>query len=80
MHSNYCHNCGRPLSKQKPLSLEQLRGMDGEAVYIINQSQHPQNCRSCWEVVSSISEDILYPKGADYCYRIDDYGKTWIAY
>jgi|GEM_PF-4916905 len=58
---------------------EELEEMIGEPIYIINQSEHQQNFRSCWEIISNISDGTLYPKGADYCYRLDDYGRTWTA-
>lgn len=71
----------------KPLTLEQLREMDGKPVFIINKSNHPENNRSCWEIISTIQDEILYLKGAGkYCYRLDNYatldkyGKTWLAY
>lgn len=33
--SKFCPNCGEPLTQPEPLSLEQLRQMDGEPVYLI---------------------------------------------
>lgn len=32
--SNFCPNCGEPLTQPEPLSLERLKQMDGEPVYI----------------------------------------------
>lgn len=77
---NYCPMCGEPLSEPEPLSLEQLRQLEGEPVFITNQSRYQSNCRSRWEIIDHIAEGILYIKCADYCYRLDYYGTVWTAY
>lgn len=75
----HCPNCGRPLTKPEPLSIEQLRGMDGcpiwveSAMPLINQF-HPH-----WEVVEMVVDDMVYISGRGPR-EFRTYGVTWVAY
>jgi hypothetical protein len=70
-------HCAAP--ENKPLTLEQLRQMDGEPVWIalLNIAKQP----TC-EVITKICEDGIHTVGAggsDYA-AFGLYGKTWLAY
>lgn len=59
----------------KPLTLEELRGMRGEPVYITKG-----NCQ-WWDIVDLVSEDWLYLRLANKTYlALDDYGTKLFAY
>ena len=65
--------------QDKALTLEQLRQMDGEPVWIalLNIAKQP----TC-EVITKICEDGIHTVGAggsDYA-SFDLYDKTWLAY
>ena len=69
----------RPAPENKPLTLEQLREMDGEPVWIalLNIAKQP----TC-EVITKICEDGIHTVGAggsDYA-SFGLYDKTWLAY
>ena len=66
-------------SENKALTLEQLRRMDGEPVWIalLNIAKQP----TC-EVITKICEDGIHTvgtEGSDYA-SFDLYAKTWLAY
>ena len=59
----------------KPLTLEELRGMRGEPVYITKGK------RQWWDIVNFISEDWLYLRIANKTsLPLDDYGTKLFAY
>ena len=66
-----------------PLTLEELRGMDGEPVYVVS---HDGRLESQWCILSI--SDTYFPKysaasigGCEYAwFDCEDYGKTWEAY
>lgn len=62
----------------KPLTLDELRQMDGEPVWM--QPNSPPKCGK-WAIVAGVDteygEKTLYLEG-DFTCR--DYGKTWLAY
>lgn len=70
----------RAAPENKPLTLKQLRGMDGEPVWIVLLNIAKQ---SKYEIVTEVHEDGIWMVCAD-----DDndyasfglYGKTWLAY
>lgn len=70
----FCQFCGRPLTKPEAISLEQLRGMDGEWVWVRN-IEHDINVGWMLVMVSrqTVSNSIGY-------LRFEDYEKTWLAY
>jgi len=90
---NFCPICGKPFNEagkkilaarraapeNEPLTLEQLRQMDGEPVWIalLNIAKQP----TC-EVITKICEDGIHTVGAggsDYA-SFGLYDKTWLAY
>lgn len=59
----------------KPLTLEELRGMRGEPVYITKGK------RQWWDIVNFMSEDWLYLRIANKTsLPLDDYGTKLFAY
>ena len=61
--------------ENKPLTLEELRGMRGEPVYITKGK------RQWWDIVNFISEDCLYLRIANNTsLPLDDYGTKLFAY
>lgn len=74
-----CTRCDWESEKQglnKPLTLEELCGMDGEPVWITSMDgEWP----SGWYVLASHSRYGFVPKGRGFL-AADDYGKTWLAY
>lgn len=62
--------------KMKPLTLEQLREMDGEPVFVQTPGVEKYGR---WVIVAgvNIEDNALYCQG-DYTCR--DYGKVWLAY
>ena len=64
--------------ENKPLTLEQLRGMDGEPVWVQTPGI-PQYGR--WVIVAGV--DTEYGQRTLYCqgdYTCRNYGRDWIAY
>ena len=60
-----------------PLTLEELRGMDGEAVWVVPLNDFdilPANY-----LVNAYEEQIVVDKFGAYL-DFEDYGKTWLAY
>ena len=71
--------CASAAPENKPLTLEQLRQMGGEPVWIalLNIAKQP----TC-EVITKICEDGIHTvgtEGSDYA-SFGLYGKTWLAY
>lgn len=66
----------RPAPENKPLTLEQLRQMDGEPVWIDGKDY------GGWTIFkASANKQVarcLY--NVNLSYYMDDYGKTWLAY
>lgn len=61
--------------ENKPLTLEELRGMRGDPVYITKGK------RQWWDIVNFISEDWLYLRIANKTsLPLDDYGTKLFAY
>ena len=60
----------------RPLTLEQLRQMDGEPVWVKNNA-HPEY--SEWKICNGDGESHYYfSNGA--AYELNHYGKAWLAY
>ena len=59
------------------LSLEQLREMDGEPVYVHNLFPAKRKFEWQWALVCKERGNA---EATTYTYRFLDYGKTWIAY
>lgn len=63
-------------STNKPLTIEELRGMDGEPVWVTTDRLH--QAASGWCV---LKEDCALVPGTEcYWWKLEDYGKTWLAY
>ena len=60
----------------EPLTLEQLREMDGEPVWVVSIDGE---WASGWYVLASHSRYGFIPKGRGFL-AADDFGKTWLAY
>lgn len=60
--------------ENKPLTLEELRGMRGEPVYIAKGK------RQWWDIVDFMSKDWLYPRFNKTSIALDGYGTKWLAY
>lgn len=74
------------LTENEPLTLDELRQMDGEPAYIVtldNQLENPPY----WAIVGINGNDSRYQDGFALYNKIQDdwgsvelYGKTWLAY
>ena len=60
--------------KVEPLTLEALRKMDGEPVWVQSPGV-PEYGR--WAIVEGVGENCLF---LHYDFTCHDYGKTWLAY
>ena len=65
----------RDLTKKvEPLTLDELRKMDGEPVWVQSPGV-PEYGR--WAIVEGVGENCLFLRNDFTCH---DYGKTWLAY
>ena len=64
----------RERENQKPLTLDELRQMDGEPVWVQSPGV-PEYGR--WAIVEGVGENCLFLHDDFTCH---DYGKTWLAY
>ena len=65
----------RDLTKKvEPLTLDELREMDGEPVWVQSPGV-PEYGR--WAIVEGVGENCLFLRDDFTCH---DYGKTWLAY
>ena len=63
------------LQENKPLTLEELRGMRGEPVYVVKGK-----CQ-WWDIVDFTAGGWLYLRIANKTdLALDDYGTKWLAY
>ncbi|MDU7339308.1 MAG: hypothetical protein E7L17_14490 [Clostridium sp.] len=66
----------RPAPENNPLTLDQIRQMDGQPVYI---KDIPPYDYEAWKIISNIDdEQVDFTEGDGY--RLSGYNKTWIAY
>jgi len=79
----FCDSYIAPQSTNEPLTLEQLREMDGEPVWIVD-IKHPEY--SGW-MQHAYDEDEynlvafwIFGNEVESTYSVDDYGNTWLAY
>lgn len=73
---NYCPECGRPLAPSEPLTLEQLKEMEGKPVW----TQFIDGSGGCWGLIAT-SELGLHAITGDCSSQWESwYGITWIAY
>lgn len=62
------------VGKNEPLTLDELRQMDGEPVWVQSPGV-PEYGR--WAIVEEVGENCLFLHDDFTCH---DYGKTWLAY
>lgn len=70
----------RPAPENKPLTLEQLRQMDGEPVWVCGMPGHEIKWTPGWRIIDG--NRVAYRRWNDtvmYLY-FADYGRTWLAY
>ena len=79
----YCSKCGGFFKQatvvecndlNEPLTLDELRKMDGEPVWVQSPGV-PEYGR--WAIVEGAGENCLFLRNDFTCH---DYGKTWLAY
>ena len=74
--------------KPKPLTIEELRQMDGEPVWVTDPSEPAVSAYCTIDVCTRFKEDrgndkyseAMVPGDGFSYYQFDKYGKTWIAY
>ncbi|WP_283608570.1 Lar family restriction alleviation protein [Faecalispora anaeroviscerum] len=70
----------------KPLTLEQLRQMDGEPVYKKQLEPDPYGeAIDCWAIVGEVGvnckgQELICFDNLDFYELMSNYGKTWLAY
>lgn len=70
----------RPAPENKPLTLDQLRQMDGEPVWVCGMPGHEIKWTPGWRIIDG--NRVAYRRWNDtvmYLY-FADYGRTWLAY
>lgn len=81
---NFCPMCARPLTKPKPISLEQLRGMDGEKIWAVNLDDkgNPEynHCHCGWHVVDLDIGRVISEDGGYWNLKAYDTPLGFIAY
>ncbi len=68
--------------KNEPLTLNELREMDGEPVWVVPLEKEP-DWNPCWVIYGgdySIIPSKTKESRAYLLYLREDYGKTWLAY
>lgn len=76
---NFCPMCGEPLTEPEPLSLEALKQMDGDPVWIEFPSHYGVVLWAEWRILGRQQELVQGFKNKNSEW-IEDYGKTWLAY
>lgn len=78
-YPDYCPGCGEPLGREsnEPLTLERLREMDGEPVYVHNLFPAKRKFEWQWALVCKERGNA---EATTYTYKFIDYRKTWLAY
>ena len=64
----------KDVGKNEPLTLDDLRKMDGDPVWVQSPGV-PEYGR--WAIVEGVGENCLFLRDDFTCH---DYGKTWLAY
>ena len=75
-HGGLCCLCEsqRTIKENQPLTLDELRQMEGEPVWVQSPGI-PEYGR--WAIVEGVGENCLFLHDDFTCH---DYGKTWLAY
>lgn len=73
-----CPKCGTPLGEVKPLTVEQLREMDGKPVFVVDS----ENNERLWCVVSICRHEFQadIPGCDHFWYEECTYGERWTAF
>ena len=74
-------NIGRAAPENKPLTMEELRRMDGEPVFAIPLDKNADWIEH-WAILRKdiVTANSISTKGRMYFLYLKDYGKTWLAY
>ena len=79
-------NDSRNKPENEPLTLEELRQMDGEPVYVVTLDNPLEN-QPYWAIVGITENDSRYPNGVALYNKVQGdwgsvelYGKAWLAY
>ena len=67
----------------EPVTLEELREMDGEPVYVVPANEFSELGGWCVISTSDCGDEYsaAYVPGVDcWCWRFDSYGEQWLAY
>ena len=66
----------------EPLTLDELREMDGQPVYVVPENEYSE--LGGWCVISADDSDdyscALVPGTDCWCWRFEAYGEQWLAY
>ena len=75
-HGGLCclYESQRTIKENQPLTLDELRKMDGEPVWVQSPGV-PEYGR--WAIVEGVGKNCLFLRDDFTCH---DYGKTWLAY
>lgn len=75
---NFCFECGEPLVQPEPLTLEQLKQMDGEPVYAVLRAKDEYGMPSCfkdgWYLVIASADSIFIKSNNATILANGDYG------
>ena len=73
----------KDVGKNTPLTLDELRKMDGEPVFLVDlvHKSDPKepDLWGGWIVFTENNQNGFIPRGGGF-FSIDGYGKTWLAY
>ena len=68
----------RAQTANEPLTIEQLKQMDGEPVWVV--SDRANGHRAEWKIVVHCGPNCTEWIGTESAWSNADYGKTWLAY
>ena len=76
--AEYALRAQQEVEKNEPLTLDELREMDGEPVWVVNSDfKKSDGFSDEWALVSSQRRNA---ESTGTIYHFEDYGKTWLAY
>lgn len=70
----------RPAPENKPLTLDQLRQMDGEPVWVCGIPDHEIKWTPGWRIINGNRVALRRWNDAVMYLYFADYGRTWLAY
>lgn len=83
--NKFCPNCGTPLTPPQPLTLEELRGMDGKPVWVVTLEEADLN-PPFWAIVDTANGHrsrgarLVGVENHDDFGAYELYNETWLAY